>query len=83
MFTLKELELLQKSVYEAYRSTGKRKSFIEDTLGECEDDALYNMYCDEMGHYMDIKLKLDKLIDEAALKEVNTHEGQINIIKED
>lgn len=75
MFTRKELELLQKSVYEAYRSTSKRKSFIEDTLEEYEDDALHNMYCDEMEHYMDIKLKLDKLIDE-----VNLHESQINIL---
>lgn len=65
MFTRKEIELLQKAVYEAYRATEKRKDFLEYTLGECEEDALYNSYCNEMNHYLEIKLKLDKLLDKA------------------
>lgn len=65
MFTRKEIELLQKAVYEAYRITKKRKDFIEYRLDECEEDALYNSYCDEMNHYLGIKLKLDKLLDKA------------------
>lgn len=65
MFTHKEIELLQRAVYEAYRNTKKRKDFVEETLDDSEEDTLYNSYLDEMGHYLEIKLKLDKLLDEA------------------
>lgn len=65
MFNRKEIELLQKAVYEAYRTTKKRKDFVEDTLDDDEEDGLYNIYCDEMNNYLEIKLKLDKLLDKA------------------
>lgn len=62
MFTRKEIELLQIVVYGAYKDTQKRKKLIEEALNECKENALYNIYCDEMAHYIDITLKLGKLL---------------------
>lgn len=66
MFTTKDLGILYRCNYEAYRNAAKRLEWVKaQDLPEVQENTLIEVYEKEMSEYLDMKLKIDRAFEMA------------------